>query len=253
VDGFREWPVELLAEGLETGEEFEECRDAGVDLFQGFFLSRPEAIVGNVSNRQAGLLNLLTKLQSSCQTFDQLEQVVIKDADLCYRMMRYLDSSSVGLQKEIGSVRHGLVLLGVAGVRRVLTLLALQSVEGKPSERLASSLIRACMCETICQSMNPGLTDAAYTTGLFSQLDAILNQPMREVMKSVPLTEDVRDAILTQEGLLGQILQTTIAYETADWTNIDLGLCAAELMKSAYLDAVKAADSMMREIATAHV
>ena len=92
VAGFREWPVQLLAEKIETREEFEECRDAGFDFFQGFFLSQPEIVRSRVSDRQSPMLPLLSKLHSSCDNFDELEQLVRNDADLCFRMMRYLHS-----------------------------------------------------------------------------------------------------------------------------------------------------------------
>lgn len=97
VAKFRQWPVQLLAEKVETRDEFEECREAGFDLFQGFFLSRPEVIQSKVSDRQSGMLPVFAQVNSSAESFDDLEKIVRSDADLCFRMMRYLDSSSIGL------------------------------------------------------------------------------------------------------------------------------------------------------------
>jgi len=248
VARFRQWPVQLLAEKVETREEFEECQAAGFDLFQGFFLSRPEVIHSKVSDRQSGMLPVLARLNSSCETFDELEKIVRSDADLCFRMMRYLDSSSIGLDREIESLRHGLVLLGFGGVRRLITLLVLKSVPGTPNQRLVSSLVRAGMCQTIAEKVSPELKEAAYTTGLFSQLDSILQQPMEDLMRSLPLNAEIRDAVLSQDGTLGQILQTTIAYETADWSAIDLDACSESDLSNAYLQAVQAADTLMNQI-----
>jgi EAL and modified HD-GYP domain-containing signal transduction protein len=231
VARFRQWPVQILAEKIETREEFDECNAAGFDLFQGFFLSHPEVIHSKVSDRQSSLLPVLARLNASCETFDQLEEIVRSDADLCFRMMRYRDSSSFGLNREIHSLRHGLVLLGFGGVRRLITLLVLKSVPGTPGQRLVSSL-----------------KDAAYTTGLFSQLDSILQQPMEDVMKSLPLSAEIRDAILAQTGTLGQILQTAVAYETADWALIDPEFCPEDKLSAAYLQAVQSADALLAEI-----
>lgn len=85
----------MLAEKIETREEYEECCSAGFDLFQGFFLSRPEVIHSKVACHQSGMLPVLARLNSSCSLFDELEEIVQSDADLCFRMMRYLDSSSI--------------------------------------------------------------------------------------------------------------------------------------------------------------
>ncbi len=248
VARFRQWPVQILAEKIETREEFDECNAAGFDLFQGFFLSHPEVIHSKVSDRQSSLLPVLARLNASCETFDQLEEIVRSDADLCFRMMRYRDSSSFGLNREIHSLRHGLVLLGFGGVRRLITLLVLKSVPGTPGQRLVSSLIRGAMCQAIAESVNPDVKDAAYTTGLFSQLDSILQQPMEDVMKSLPLSAEIRDAILAQTGTLGQILQTAVAYETADWALIDPEFCPEDKLSAAYLQAVQSADALLAEI-----
>lgn len=248
VARFREWPVELLAEKIETREEFEECRDAGFDYFQGYFLSRPEVVRSGVADRQSPLLPLLNKLHSSCDSFDELEVLVRNDADLSFRMMRYLRSSVVGLNREVESLRHGLVLIGFGGVRRLITLMALKSMQGTPSESLVSSLVRASMCQAVAASVAPNLVDAAYTTGLFSELDAILGRPIEEILESLPLSAEIRDAILSQEGMLGRILTNTIAYETADWQKIDLTLCSEEAMRDAYVQAIQAADNLMKEV-----
>ena len=253
VAGFREWPIELLAEKIETREEFEQCRDAGFDYFPGSFLSRPEIVQSRVSDRQSPMLPLLNKLHSSCESFDELEQLVRNDADLCFRMMRYLHSSVIGLTREVESLRHGLVLLGFSGVRRLITLLSLKGMQGTPNERLVSSLVRASMCQALAASAAPNLADAAYTTGLFSELDAILGRPIDEILESLPLSSGIRDAILRQEGILGKILQNTIAYETADWQSIDSTLCSDEVMCDAYVQAIQAADNLMTDVAHAVV
>ncbi len=248
VAGFRQWNVQLLAEKVETREEFEECCSAGFELFQGFFLSCPEVIHSKVSDHQSGMLPVLARLNCSCSSFNELEEIVRSDADLCFRLMRYLDSSSIGLTREIESLRHGLVLLGFGGVRRLITLLVLKSVPGTPNQRLVSSLIRGAMCQGVAEQVNSELKDAAYTTGLFSQLDSILHQPMEEIMTSLPLSTEIRTAVLTQTGTLGRILQTVIAYETADWSSIDPDFCSEEHLTAAYLEAVQAADTFMSEI-----
>ena len=126
-------------------------------------------------------------------------------------------------------------------------------MQGTPNERLVSSLVRGSMCQTLAASVAPDLVDAAYTTGLFSELDAILDRPIKEILESLPLSSEISDAILRQEGILGRILQNTIAYETANWQNIDLTLCSDEVMRDAYVQAIQVADNLMADIAQAAV
>jgi len=247
VDRFRKWPIKLLAEKVETRAQYEECLTAGFDLFQGFFLSRPEVMESTVTKRQSGLLPLLMQLQTSETTFEEMEEMVCSDADLCFRMMRYLDSSVVGLTREVQSLRHGLVLLGMNGVRRLIALLALKRAEGTPSEVLVTSLVRASMCQRLAITMDKSLADAAYTTGLFSQLDKILGRPMTEVLDMLPLQDEIHAAILHGEGRLGHLLRNAIACETADWDNVDVEKFSTELLIQSYLEAVRLADGLIHE------
>lgn len=247
VAKFRQWPVKLLAEKVETREEFKECLSVGFDLFQGYFLSRPETLKGDIQPRNTNLLPLIANALSS-SSFEQLRDAVLIDADLCFRVLRYLNSTMVGLPNEITSIDHGLKLLGVNGVKRLLALLSLTKCEVESSEVLISSLTRASMCSTLAKSIDAELAGSAYTVGMFSRLDHIVRQPLEEALASLPLSPAVKSAILNEEGDLGAVLKNVVAYETGDWTRLDPVRFPPRLLRSAYFESIHFADQLASDL-----
>ncbi len=103
---------------------------------------------------------------------------------------------------------------------------------------MTTAMIRAKMCEILGLSLNKNISDISFTVGLFSVLDALLDMPLKEILSSLPLTDDVSSALLQHKGQLGEILHTVIAYERGNWEDaLSLNL-DPEVLKDAYLKAI---------------
>ena len=238
----------VVAEKVATQNDFARCQELGFDQFQGYFFCEPNVIKGQrTPTSRLAVLHLLAEIQKPNITFADLEKLIAKDVTLSYRILRYINSALYALPHKIESIRHALTMLGMRAVKNWVTVLAQSKFDDKPYELMITSLIRARMCELLADSLDIK-HDATFVVGLFSTLDALLDRPMDEVLKDLPLTEEVNLAIVEKHGPLGQILQCAMAYEQGDWEQLpDLGLDNTTI-KNAYLEAIQWTRDVGKEI-----
>jgi EAL and modified HD-GYP domain-containing signal transduction protein len=206
--------LRLLAEKVETREEFEHCRQLGFELFQGYFLERPTVIEGKqLGPSRTKLLKLLAEIYSEDADVDRIQQSVSADLALSYRLLRYINSAAFGLSRPLRSVREAVVYLGLARVRNLVTLFLLGSVDEKPAELVRTAMLRGRMCELLARSGGRSAPDGYFTVGLFSCLDALLDSTMDDLLSKLPLAPGITDALRDRGGDLGDVLQCVMAYE----------------------------------------
>jgi c-di-GMP-related signal transduction protein len=212
------WRSRLLAEKVETRQEFLEARKAGFVYFQGYFFRRPELMTAR--DIPANRINYLRMLQAvSKPELDsrEIEGVIKSEASICYRLLRYLNSSVFGFHSEIHSVRHALSILGEREVRRWVRLIAtLGAGQGKSSELVLSALVRARFCELLASKVPHGSSDL-FLMGLLSLMDAILEIPMPEVLDNVPLDQETKAVLSGAASPLRPLYQLMLARESGEW------------------------------------
>ena len=210
----------LLAEKVETHEEFETAQEMGFELFQGYFFCKPEVIRGReIPGSQLNLLQLMSELNKKDFQFDQLENLVAQDVGLSYKLMRYINSPFFGRANKVASVKQALVFLGEKEIRRFISLVAMsQLAADKPNELVRASCIRGKFCELISEN-NPGQGDPAelFTLGMFSLIDAIVDTTMQDVMERMPLSQNLKRALISTKGPLSPYLALICAYERGEW------------------------------------
>jgi c-di-GMP phosphodiesterase len=237
----------LLAEKVETHEEFEFYRDIGFDMFQGYFFSKPTLVRGSrIPKSRVQVLRLLTALHEPDVQIKQIEEIVISNVDLSYKILRLLNSAKYGLSREISSIHQAIMMLGIQQLRSLATVISLSSVDDKPNALLALSLTRARTCEVLSKSRGLS-TQSGFATGLFSTLDAFFDRPLTEVIEELPLAEEIRLALGDGSGEAGQCLRWAIACEQGDEVTLDsIGLPVSEVSRT-YVDAINWARRMLPE------
>lgn len=230
--------LKVLAEKIETLEDFERCRGLGIDYFQGYFFAKPQLVKGRrIGDNQLRLLQLLASLQNPDISFEKLESLIRDDVSMSYKLLKYINSAAFGVRQEVRSLRQALTLLGLQNLRSLAMLLALASVDARPEELLITAIVRARACESLAETH--GLDkEAAYTVGLFSLLDAMLGQPMNEVLEHLPLSHEVHGALVEQEGALGALLALVTANESGDHETLAAYPGLSQVFNKAYVDAV---------------
>lgn len=248
VERLRAYPLKLLAEKVETQDEFELCHALGFDYFQGFFLSRPRIMRHNaLPVHRLPTLRLLAALNDPDSGVEQLERVIAEDVTLSYRLLRYLNSSQFPTRTEIGSIRHAILYLGVEELRSWASMLAMVAVDDKPEELIAALMARARMCENLAKGLGFREPARFFSLGLFSGLDALLETPLEDIVTSLNLSRPARVALLEHEGEAGRILECALSYERGDWERIaQLGI-PHDVAIRAYLDAIGWTDNARQE------
>jgi c-di-GMP phosphodiesterase len=249
VQAFRQWPVKLLAEKVETDEQMRECVELGFDYFQGYLLARPTTLKRvKLGVKAHVVVQLLSKLYGRDQSIRELSEIIRQDPALCTKFLRYMGSAQFGVHN-VTSVEQAIGLLGIQGLKTLLTMVQLAQVSNQPAERITAALVRGLMCARIGSRCSSEIGDQGYLLGVLSELDSILDEPLREILEEMPISPQLRAALLLQEGELGALLQAVIAYEQGDWDRVQFGQLPVSVFGEAYLVAVAEVDAMAESTA----
>ena len=228
----------LLAEKVETKEEFERCKELGFDYYQGYFFSKPQIIKGkSLPANKVAILSLLAKLQDNESSNEELAEIISQDLTMSVRVLRYINSAQFGFSREVDSIQQAIMMLGRTTIRNLATLLSMSQIKDKPHELLIISMIRSKMAENIAKQVKMD-KEICFTIGLFSIIDTLMDQEMEVLIEGLPLTENIRAALIRHEGELGKILNCVLAYENGDWENATYGNLSTNDIRESYLNAL---------------
>lgn len=253
IEAIKPFPhIKLLAEKVETHEKYQLALDLGFSYFQGFFFSKPEMVQSKtLPPSEMALAELLYETSSVDLNLKKITEVFERDVNLSYKLLRYSNSAAFKRRAEISTIKQALIVLGSEEIKRFLSLLfAAQVAADKPAELIRLSLTRARFAELLAISHGKFRdTGMAFLTGMMSLMDAILDEEMSSVMNKLPLANDIKVALLKDEGLLASYLRLVKQYEQANWQNANeiqqaLGLKPEEV-PDAYHDAVNWANEQM--------
>jgi len=246
------YDAHLLAEKIETYEEFSKALEMGFKYFQGYFFCKPEIIKGkDISASELNILNIMVEANKEEIDFQILEGLIGRDVAISYKLLRYINSAYFKRVRKISSIRQAITLLGERRIRRFLSIIAMADLShGKPNELLRRSVIRARLCEMIGEAVNSRISGSElFVIGLFSLIDAIMDDSMENIMKKLPLSREIKDVLLYNTGELKKYLTLAIFYETGDWEKMPEAAAVVgineEKLPSCYLDSIKWADSLI--------
>jgi len=234
------YSCELVAEKVETQQQLDFCKTLGFSYFQGYFLEKPQPIVGKKIRPQLALImDIYSALQREHITAKELAEQIGRDPQLTFQLLRIINSAAFGLQKKVQNLREAVMLLGMQKLRTWIMIIALANEKSKPAELLHVLLLRARFAELIALHNMPKQSDSAFLVGLFSGLDALLDLPLNDILKKLPLHDDVVDALTHRRGALGDLLKNIMAFEHAQWEGFDAEHQNTTLWQESYFSALK--------------
>jgi len=215
--------IRMLAEKVETQEEFAAAKEMGYSLFQGYFFCRPELMQHkSVPSSKLAYLELLRAATAPEFDIEKLALKIKHEASLTFRLLRYLNSAAFGLRLEIRSVPHALSMLGELELRKWIAVISVSVLaDGMPDELMTVPLVRGRFCELMAPHV--GLASHAndlFLMGLLSVMDAILGRPLESVLVELPVRGEIKEALLARKGLYWQLLEIATAHESADWETV---------------------------------
>jgi len=217
--------IQLLAEKVETYQEYEQALQLGFTLFQGFFFAKPEMVkTKSLSPSQLAMAELLYETSKTELDLASITSVFERDVSLSYKLLRYANSAIFKRHSEVSTIKQALIILGASELKRFLGLMFAVTVNpDKPVELIKLAMTRAKFCELVARKMGPKLDDSiAFLTGLLSMIDAILDEELAVVLAKLPLANEIKDPLLTRKGLMAAIIKLVEFIEHAQWdkTNI---------------------------------
>jgi len=218
----------LLAEKVETREEFVAAKNVGFTYFQGYFFRKPELLQAReIPANRIGYLRLLQAITRAEPDPREIEDAIKGEASLVYRLLRYLNSPVFGFTREIKSVRHAIAMLGEREVCRWIRLaVTLVAAQNKPTDLVLSALVRGRFCELLSPKIKHEGSDL-FLVGLLSLMDTILDVPMGLVLEGISVDKETKAVLLGQDSPLSPFYDLMLAQEAADWEK--LGKLSAQL------------------------
>lgn len=245
--------IQLLAEKVETQEEFEKALELGFSYFQGYFFSKPEVVKSrSLSPAQLTLAELLFETSKPDFDLSKITKVFERDISLAYKLLRYANSAIFKRRADIANIKQALTVLGITELKKFLSILfAAQVGSEKPAELMRLSMTRARFAELIAEQHNADMS-TAFLTGLMSLIDAILDEPIETVMEKLPLSEEIKSALINRKGFLAGYVEIVKCFEQAKWQRSDLIADKLKLNKDTlpelYHDAIDWANIQMQAL-----
>jgi len=253
----RKYPVQLLAERVETIEVFEQCLGYGFELFQGYFFERPVIIRQNrIDPSGVAMMRLLQQLNEDWD-INAIEDTFRENPSLTFNLLKLVNSVMIGLREKIKNIRHAIMILGINHLRRwvQLALFAGKDDRGLNSPLLEMAAVRGRLMELLMiqltgLSRTSDLVETAFLTGILSLLDALYETPMEHIVESLNLSDDMAEALLQREGQLGMLLLLAEKLEKTDFDAVQEILDALSIsldqLLAAQLDAFNWRNSIVQ-------
>ena len=249
AERFRPYNVKLLAEKIETYDQFESMKELGFDYFQGYFFAKPTLIEGkSITPNQLNLLKLVATINNPEVEVEELSNIISTDVSLSHKVLKFINSPLSGLRREVDSIQQAVVLVGLKTIKNWIMLMALAHGSNKPQELSTMALIRARCCELMAHQCDLPKPEGFFTVGLFSVLDAMMDRPLEEVLAELPLASESKTALLDHTGLFGEALSSTLSMERNDFGLTGFADLNLIQLSDIYHDAIHWADERVNQL-----
>jgi c-di-GMP-related signal transduction protein len=244
----------LIAEKVETEDDFRWAVGHGFSYFQGYFFAKPvTSSVSDIPGFKLNFLEILRRILEPEMNFQELAALIKREASLSYKLLRAANSALYGTRQPARTVEHAMMRVGENEIRKLLSVIVMIDLASDtPNEVMISALLRARFAEVL--AFGAGLGSRAgelFTLGLFSRLDIMVGQPIKDLISGIELSEDVRGALLnpgTSGNAISKLWSTVLAYETGNWDEASplIGEIKLhpEIVRSQYSTAVHWADTV---------
>ncbi len=241
--------LSLLALRVENREEYGFFRDLGFDYCQGNLLGKPQVYATkSLSSNKLVIMNLLSVIYKQKYNVAEVERILSRDVSLSYKLLKLMNSPYFGFASKVESLQQAMVLLGRDQLRSWISMLALSNMDDCPSALIEVAVMRAKMCEVLAKMTKLSNVESFFTVGLFSALDVLMKQSIQSLLAKLPLSDEVKHAILYRQGVMGEALACVQAYEAMELTNARFQSLSQKYIAEANFQAFTWANGLMRRL-----
>ncbi|UOO38116.1 HDOD domain-containing protein [Oscillospiraceae bacterium CM] len=216
--------VLFLAEKIETREEYQEAVSLGYDLFQGYFFSKPAMLKSkDIKTINVNLFRIMEELNDSEPNYHKISEIIQTDLGLSYKLLRLVNSAYIAPRHRVKTIAQALNYMGTRELYQWISLMMLKDMQdNENAELVKDSLIRGKMMSLLaCELHLSHLAPEYFFTGLFSQIDVVLNRDLSDILLGLPLTDLVKKTLLGEKNDIRGLLDCIICIEKADWAGLD--------------------------------
>ncbi len=221
----------VIAYNVETQEQYNKAKELGCTYFQGTFVSeKMPSTIKTVNHIQSNFFMLMIAVTKDEPDIDEIESIISRDVSLTYSLLKLVNSAYFALRNRARSVKQALVILGLGQLKQWIYLLSFKQDDGSvPDELIKVSFLRATFASELVGFATdmPISRSEAYLMGMFSTLGKLMQIPLEEALAPLPIGDEIKKALLNQEGRVGTLYKLILAYEKADWKI--MSAAAAEL------------------------
>ncbi|WNS81868.1 HDOD domain-containing protein [Domibacillus sp. DTU_2020_1001157_1_SI_ALB_TIR_016] len=218
--------IVLLAEKVETHEEFERAKRAGYELFQGYFFAKPQLIQSAYLPINAvTYFHLIKLLQEEEIDIENITRLIERDVSLSYHLLKLANSPALRTRAKIKSIKQAIMMLGFIELTKWLYMLALREIQkdlpAKTKELMESALFRAKACEELARNTQAGNAAEFFLAGMFSLVDVLLKCSMSDVLAQIPLSDQVNETLRGTITPITPFLELVVGMDMVDWKIIE--------------------------------
>ena len=219
--------ITLLAEKVETRNQFDVAKHSGYELFQGYFFEQPQIIKAtDIPVNALQYFHIVSLLKDEEPDIGMLVANIERDISLTYKLLQLINNSSKRSKSKVRSIKQAILLLGLAELRKWIYLLAMREIDKNPDtdlfkELMLTSLFRAKVCEKLAKQSHKQNFSEYFLIGMFSLIDSLLQRPMDIILKQLPFPEEITETILGAQTEMTPYLDFSIALGKIDWVTLE--------------------------------
>lgn len=221
----------VIAYNVDTQELYDKAKALGCECFQGSAVSQAfNSKVNRLDHLQSNFFQLMIAVTRDQPDLDEISAIIQRDVTLAFSLLKLVNSAYFALRNRVRSVKQALVVLGLGQLKQWIYLLSFKrNGNDVDTELIKSSFLRGSFCAELspCATNLSLARSDAYLMGMFSTLGELLEIPLAEALRELPIIDEIRDALLEHSGSAGTLYRLVLSYEKADWAGVST--CAAEL------------------------
>lgn len=219
--------IKLLAEKVETRNQFEVAKHSGYELFQGYFFEQPQILKAtDIPVNTIQYFYIISLLKEEEPNIQLLSENIERDISLTYKLLQMVNNSSRRSKSKVRSIKQAILILGIADLRKWIYLLAMREIDMNTDtdlfkEVMRTSLFRAKACEKLAKLSCKQNFSEYFFVGMFSLIDTLLQRPLHIILQQLPFSEDIKATILGYQTEMTPYLEFSIALGKLDWDSLE--------------------------------
>ena len=198
--------ISHVQSGVRSVAEMEQSFERGAHAVLGWPIDEVGAAVPARKDAAAAadmqvIVELMRRVDNE-EPIEKLETTLKRDPSLAFKLLRFINSPGFGLRVEISSFQHAIMMMGYKRLKRWLALL-LATASKDPNQKPAmfAALRRGLLMEELVRGNgDEEMRNEVFICGVFSLLDRMFQQPIEQLLASIPVPERVRQALVENSG-----------------------------------------------------